>query len=294
MNKMKKSTLASIILLAFAILSILDLTNTIPKLLSIRSDHRKRTFHTTTARRCEGTDHPSSPADIRPGLFKSQSGEDAELMKWFGGLCHGSYIEMGGLDGVLFSNSHVFNKALGWRGVLVEIIPSNFNKMVANRPNEIANVHAGVCNSPRTLHYFDNPPTAELGKKHAGAVSGIYEFASPSFRGRWWHNSTLEDTHEIECDTLDNLLRKHVPKRTFFDFFSLDVEGAELSVLESTDFDRVGFGVIFVEADQHNDLKNLAVRATLEEAGYFYLRNVSRSEWYLNRQFHFIYKDLIY
>jgi hypothetical protein len=43
--------------------------------------------------------------DIPPEYFKSQGAEDKVLMGWFSNLCHGTYIEMGGLDGVFFSNS---------------------------------------------------------------------------------------------------------------------------------------------------------------------------------------------
>ena len=56
-----------------------------------------------------------------------------------------------------------------------------------------------------------------------------------------------------------------------FDFFSLDVEGAEMSVLESIDFERTAFGVILVEADEHNEMKNLAMRQFLELRGYTFL-----------------------
>ncbi len=90
-----------------------------------------------------------------------------------------------------------------------------------NRPNEITTLNAGVCDRPQKLHYVET-------SKGANAVKGIYEFASPS-----WGDVSLEDTQEIECDTLDSLLLVNAPQQTYFDFFSLDVEGAEMSVLES-------------------------------------------------------------
>ena len=56
---------------------------------------------------------------IQDSDYKSQSEEDKKLMQWFGNLCEGSYIEMCALDGIQYSNSHVFNKALQWKGVLI-------------------------------------------------------------------------------------------------------------------------------------------------------------------------------
>ena len=38
----------------------------------------------------------------------------------------------------------------------------------------------------------------------------------------------------------------------YFDFFSLDVEGGELAVLQTIVFKKVFFGVIVIEADDHN------------------------------------------
>ena len=76
---------------------------------------------------------------------------------------------------------------------------------------------------------------------------------------------------EIECNTLDNLLMKYAPRISVFDFLSLDVEGAELSVLESINYDRVQFGIVFVEADEHNQMKNFAMRRFLESKGCTFL-----------------------
>ena len=59
----------------------------------------------TRARKCE-----NPITDIPPSYFKSQSEEDEKLLGWFRTMCGGTYLELGGLDGVLYSNSYVFNK----------------------------------------------------------------------------------------------------------------------------------------------------------------------------------------
>lgn len=160
---------------------------------------------------------------------------------------------------------------------------SNFHHLVRQISNGTT---CFTGDSAQKLHYWD----------HAGAVGGIYEFAAPSFRKKWWGSISLNDprVEEIDCGPLDSLLKDHAPNTTFFDFFSLDVEGAELSALRSIDFDRVGFGVIFAEADKHSDAKNTAVRTLLERNGYIYLEDYQRSQWFINRWFDEIYKGLIY
>lgn len=71
----------------------------------------------THARRC------NIPAPVSSDAFRSQQGEDKFLLKnYFKNVCdcEGTYIEMGALDGISFSNSWVFNKVMNWKGLLIE------------------------------------------------------------------------------------------------------------------------------------------------------------------------------
>lgn len=248
-------------------LSLLD-----PKTVAFRGPPNR---FATSAQICQ------SPINIQPANFKSQLNEDKKILQWLHSLCGGTYIEMGALDGVKFSNSYVFNKALGWKGVLIELLPKSFEKLVVNRPDEIATIHAGVCDEPQTLHYFDT----------FGPLGGIYEFTAPSYREKLWHDVRLDDPamHEIQCDTLDSLLRKNAPEVKYFDFFSLDVEGAELSVVKSVDWERVGFGVIVVEADMRDREKDMQVKQLILSKGYQLMALHGKSFYFLNSHFEEIY-----
>ena len=190
---------------------------------------------------------------------------------------------MGGLDGVRYSNSHIFNKAFGWKGVLVELGPANFGMLQKNRPNEIATVNAAVCGKRQTIHYVERGP-----------VGGIWEFSNEIFRETWWPNIKLNETTKIECSPLSDVLSANAPNTTHYDFFSLDIEGAELDALLSLDYSRVGFGVIFAKADHTNQLKNHALRTFLQNRGYTYLWRKDRSNWFINNNFQSIYENVIH
>jgi hypothetical protein len=95
---------------------------------------------------------------------------------------------------------------------------------------------------------------------------------------------------EIKCDMMDSLLLEYAPHTTFFDFLSLDVEGAEISVLDSIDFTRVGFGVMLIEGGDNE--KNLAMHEILGSKGYSWFFQSARSIWYVNVNFDEIYKHL--
>lgn len=226
----------------------------------------------------------NAPVKLEDGWYKSQSEEDEELLKWFTDICGGTYLEMGGLDGVLFSNSYVFNRGLGWKGVLIEASPSKYPLLVKNRPNEIATVHAGACEKSMDLHWIENPDRA--------CVGGFLEFAAPSFQKQFWTEEAIRKAQVVKCKPMKQILQETVGPKFFFDFFSLDVEGAEYKVLKSIDFDQVGFGIVLVEADEHNQLKNMAVRTLLESNGYTFLREFHRSYWFVNKDFASIYEEL--
>mmetsp|Transcript_26332 Transcript_26332/g.39886 ORF Transcript_26332/g.39886 Transcript_26332/m.39886 type:complete len:305 (+) Transcript_26332:134-1048(+) len=233
----------------------------------------------TTAKQCHET-----PIKNLKKYMMSQSKEDEILLNIFHGLCGGTYLEMGGFNGVKYSNTYVFNKSpsLKWKGVLVELGPKNFAALKKNRPNELATVHAGVCAKAQTLHYVE-----------AKATGGIWEFSDEEFRNKFWSDIDLKKVPTIKCSPLRDILQEHVGEPFYFDFFSLDVEGAEEEVVKSLDFTKVAFGVIFVEADQFNPEKNQAVRTLLVSSGYKFLFHKNRSDWFYNEHFHDIYNDLL-
>lgn len=219
------------------------------------------------------------------GMLMSQEKEDEELLNRYGfdQICGGTYIEMGALDGKTFSNSHVFNKALDWKGVLIEASPANYVDLVLNRQNEIATINAGICGEEKDLHWVSK-----------GAVGGFIEFAAESYKERWWTQEDIQNAKLIRCKKLKDVLFETVGDNFHFDFFSLDVEGAEYDALMSLDFDAVSFGVILVESDLHNQLKNFAVRQLLTSNGYTFTADFHSSYWFVNNNFGTIYQDLLH
>jgi FkbM family methyltransferase len=233
----------------------------------------------TQARRCQ---------DASPSQFHSQSGEDKYLIEnFFKNVCGGSYIEMGALDGSTFSNSFYFNKALSWKGLLVEANPINYAKLIKNRQHELVTpVNAAVCDKEQEIHWVSK-----------GAVGGIVEFASEGFKKTWWNETLIRNADVIKCLPLDQIIRDAnlaTNGHAFFDFFSLDVEGGEYDVLKAIDFDTLAFGVIFYEVDGSNPLKNVAVRLFLESKGYPFVVNYERSNWHVNTNFASIYENIVH
>ena len=236
------------------------------------------------ARRCDG--EYELLAKYVKAYSKSQDKEDQYVVrKYFKGLCGGTYLELGALDGVRFSNSHLFEFGFGWSGVLIEPNPTSFAKLQQNRPNNMLHNFA-VCSSPRHVHFIESGD---------GAVTGILEFMAPSFRAAW-HGADVRELQKaaktIKCEPLRSILANDLGPARHIDFLSLDVEGAELEVLKTVDFKKQQFGIIFYEADEHNTLKNEMMKSLLEMNGYRFVEHALRSNFHINVRFHDIYAHL--
>ena len=108
----------------------------------------------------------------------------------------------------------------------------------------------------------------------------------PTFRQQWHPNIRDEDIDQLPvgaCHPLAAILPKfglhHI------DFFSLDVESAELEVLSTFPFQTTTVGVFCMEADEHDPAKNAAVIALLESQGYNYHGHVVRNDWVVHSNF---------
>ena len=236
----------------------------------------------------------------RDGFLRSQDSEDRCLFSFFNGLCHGTYLDIGALDGVRYSNSYAFHMypGLQWRGINVELVPRNYEELVKNRANDVANIHAAVCDYPQQVHFVETK---------SNATNGIWEFASDAFRNQYWKNVHIDDTILINCVPTQAIIDKVLLAyggngngSMYFDFFSLDIEGGELAALRGVDFARVGFGIIIVERNTADNELNNQVKRLLNERGYDRIDITSRAEcttlgfprnyWYINRDFEIIYK----
>ena len=158
--------------------------------------------------------------------------------KWFYGMERGVIVESGGLDGILFSNSYLFEQFLHWTSILIEADSINYRAMVTNRPRAI-NIHAALCNATTftTYHYFEQ----------GGCCSGIVELSSDALRDDIAKKGiNINSLPEIQCVPITYLLHTLLNIKVV-DIWVLDVEGAEETVLLGTNFTQIHFNLIVYE-----------------------------------------------
>ena len=158
----------------------------------------------------------------RPGVYWGQKGEDYHIHKhYFPTLRYGTFLEMGALDGVIYSNTKFFEDTMNWSGVLIEPIPSEFAKLKVNRPRCTV-VNCAVSTREGMVDMYSNQ-----------AVSSVKENTSDDFY-KTWHDYSNVKLIQVPSRRLDTILHAAGVKQ--IDFWSLDVEGSELEALQTMDW----------------------------------------------------------
>jgi FkbM family methyltransferase len=165
------------------------------------------------------------------------------------------YAEVGGHDGVYLSNSVFFDREMGWSGVLVEGNPVTFPQMVSNRPNAIS-VHAVVSGDPTSpwqethLKFFsfktDSWQAMMSGIEGSSPEGPLSDLATAQRYAK--ENEVELVVSKIPVRSFADIFREH--SVTDIDFMSIDVEGHELAVIASIDFNKVRVGLVVVEKDR--------------------------------------------
>jgi FkbM family methyltransferase len=169
---------------------------------------------------------------------------------------NGFFVELGAGDGITFSNTLFFEKHLGWNGICIEPNPFEYKKLKNNRNCILENTI--VSNTNRPLKYL---AINGYGK----GLSGIVNFYDETMIRRI--DKDVPDTstkhyYDMIPIKMSKMFEKHGVKHV--DYFSLDVEGAELNVLESIDFNKVEIKYFTIE----NNYKTKIVQDYLYKFGY--------------------------
>lgn len=155
-------------------------------------------------------------------------------MRYLGDKSTGFYIDIGAHHPRRFSNTFLFYK-MGWSGINIDPNYDAISKFKAERPRDI-NLCLPISDTKQTLTYymFNEPALNTFIKSLADeyALSSLYKVIK---------------TQEIETHTLRSVLDTHVPAEQVIDFMTIDVEGLDLCVLKSNDWNKYRPNILLVE-----------------------------------------------
>lgn len=200
----------------------------------------------------------------------SQEGEDLILRRIFENRRGGFYVDVGAYHPILYSNTYLFYR-MGWRGINIEPNPGSMRWFRRYRVHDI-NLAVGVSDvaTDRRYYMFNEP-----------ALNTFEEdVANRPTRNEKRVYRTGETV--IPVKRLDTILREHLPADQTIDFLSVDVEGHELNVVRSNDWERFRPGCLLVEV-LDGDLEEIvrsALHRLLKEADYTLYAKTANTVFY--------------
>ena len=181
-------------------------------------------------------------------MFYSQDNQDKYLeTNIFKGYKNGFYVDVGAHDGITINNTLYFEKNNNWCGINIEPIKEVFDKLIINRPNNI-NLNCAVCNNDGETDFLCNTGHTEMisGIKDNFDIRHLNRLQSENIQ----HGSTTE-VIKVKTKRLETIL--HENNVSHINYLSIDVEGAEIEVIKSINFDKVFIDVIGFE-NNYNDV----------------------------------------
>lgn len=186
----------------------------------------------------------------------SQFGEDRFLLEYFKNTTHGFYVDVGAYHPRQFSNTYLLYKK-GWRGVNVDATPGSMKLFNILRPRD-TNCEYAVSDSASPLRL------TVWGTDSENTVHSAQAEAVKAAKGEPIYDK------DIVPKTLAEILRaeKQAPKN--FELLSVDVEGWDLPVLKSLDWNEYQPQIVMVEqyADTIEKLMHSELYAFLVEKNY--------------------------
>ena len=203
--------------------------------------------------------------------YTSQAGQDKMIKKnFFDGKKNGFFIEIGAYDGISGSNCYHFERFLNWDGIAIE--PSNiqFEKLKKNRKCKVLN--NAISDEVKEVEFIE---VTEGLTQMSGINDSSFE---RNFKIISNNQASKTDSIKLKTITFDEI----VPKNKDIDYLSIDIEGGEMNLLKSIDFQANSIKVISVE---NNIPKEQNFKNFFEEINFTYLDRIGQDEIFYNRQY---------
>jgi FkbM family methyltransferase len=200
-------------------------------------------------------------------MFYSQQQEDIILWKKCLNYRNGFFLELGAMDGIVYSNTKYFEDSLSWTGILIEPEPNQFKRLVSNRP-KCKNFNYAVSETDGDVVFYSrNGGDSGGGIKETHIETNLY--------GK---------EHEIvvKSKPIRNIIEE-AGRPEKIDLFVIDVEGGEHGVLTTFDW-SIPVYVVVIEFHANNS-RTEECRKILTENGFVFDMNIGCNEVWMNHKF---------
>jgi FkbM family methyltransferase len=173
-----------------------------------------------------------------PFVSYAQNGEDVVLARALQpDRTVGFWVDVGAGDPRFDSVTAAFADR-GWRGINIEPLQPEFERLVADRPRDV-NLRVALGAAPGVAKLFEGP------EENRGSST-----MRPEVAARYVENGQVFTPSEVQVMTLAQIVAEYAPPTV--DLLKVDVEGMEAEVLAGADWSSFRPRVVVVEATVPN------------------------------------------
>lgn len=197
-------------------------------------------------------------------LSHSQLFEDYMLDIFLKHKGEGFYVDVGANDPFNLNNTALFYQKNGWHGINVEPDIDKFRLLQEKRLRDL-NINMGVSADKGIIKFYRFED------------SSLNTFSSEEAKKRMRQGLRIIDEVNISVDTMASILKNNLPNSGKIDFMSIDVEGLNLEVLKSNDWNKYRPKYLCVEVAEY--CKNIL---TKDAEIVIFLKNQGYKEIFFN------------
>ena len=168
-------------------------------------------------------------------LFKKKSyamdNEDTAVLDYFKDKKNGFYVDVGCYHPIHRNNTHLLHKK-NWNGINIDTSQLSIDLFNYMRPKDL-NYNCAISNKNEMIKLFYQKELSQLSTTERTQAKIVFQ-----------GNIKVK---EIQAFTLDEILNKDKYKNSIIDFLDIDVEGADLKVLEGLSFDKFKPKLVCIE-----------------------------------------------
>ena len=157
--------------------------------------------------------------------------EDIAVLNYFKDKKKGLYIDVGCYHPIHRNNTYLLHKQ-DWKGINIDTSQFSIELFNYMRPNDL-NYECAVSNKNEFVKLFYQKELSQLSTTESDQAKNVFQ-------------GNIKEK-EIEAFTLDQILERGKYKNSKIDFLDIDVEGADLKVLEGLSFNKFKPELICIE-----------------------------------------------
>lgn len=157
--------------------------------------------------------------------------EDTAVLNYFKDKKNGFYVDVGCYHPIHRNNTYLLHKQ-GWSGVNIDTSEFSIDLFNHMRPNDL-NYNSAISNKNEVVKLFYQKELSQLSTTEIDQAKTVFQ-------------GNIKEK-EVQAFTLDEILYRNKYKNSKIDFLDIDVEGADLKVLEGLSFDKYKPELVCVE-----------------------------------------------